>query len=198
MTRKKASSTISIHRLQVAMKADQYSRYDSVRVKARASYQCQICGSDQMVQAHAPNGDHSDWRKGVCLCAEHHSEQHPNVPRSLFFTKVHQPYWPNISARALAAELGCHNRTVIRTAKRLGITSGAPISDEDKERVKELVNQNSHNLEPHVPTEIQLPPKIECQRCHHRWIPRQAPVIRCAKCKSPYWDRPRAKFSKIM
>lgn len=118
------------------MRVDQYSMADSVRVKARANYQCELCGSDQMVQAHAPGGDHSDWRDGVCLCAQHHSEQHPDVPRSLFFLESHQPYWPNVTAKALGREFDCHSRTVIRAAKLLGISSGFFLSAEDKERLR--------------------------------------------------------------
>jgi len=123
----------------MTMKADQYSKHESVKVKARANYLCEFCGSGQMVQAHAPDGDHSDWRKGVCLCAECHADQHPDMPRSLFFTEVLQPYWPNVSARALALEFGCHNRTVIRAAKKLQIASGASLSEADKQRLWESV-----------------------------------------------------------
>ena len=35
---------------------------------------------------------------------------------------------------------------------------------------------------------------FQCERCQHQWVPRdanQAPTV-CPKCKSPYWDRPRA------
>jgi len=35
----------------------------------------------------------------------------------------------------LANEIGCHNRTVIRAAKRLGIPTGKPLSDEDRLRI---------------------------------------------------------------
>lgn len=35
---------------------------------------------------------------------------------------------------------------------------------------------------------------FECDRCHHKWIPRlkidEEPTI-CPKCKSPYWNKPR-------
>lgn len=117
------------------MKADQYSKFGAIKVKARANYQCQVCGSDKMVQAHAPGGDHSDWRTGVCLCAECHSQEHPTVPRNLFFTAKQQPYWTNISARAMGHELNCHNRTVIRAAKALGIPHGKPLSDRNKRRL---------------------------------------------------------------
>ena len=121
------------------MRADQYSPQDAVKVKARANYQCELCGSDQMVQAHAPNGDHSDWRDGVCLCAQHHWEQHPTVPQRLFFLESQQPYWPNVTARALAVELNRHSRTIIRAARKLGIPRGAPLSPPDKERIRLLI-----------------------------------------------------------
>jgi len=50
-------------------------------------------------------------------------------------SKIHQPYWPNISARSLAKEIKCHSRTIVRTAKKLGIPMGIPLSDEDKTRI---------------------------------------------------------------
>lgn len=33
-----------------------------------------------------------------------------------------------------------------------------------------------------------LTKSIKCKRCGHEWIPRKTEVIRCAKCKSPYFD----------
>jgi Zn finger protein HypA/HybF involved in hydrogenase expression len=37
-------------------------------------------------------------------------------------------------------------------------------------------------------------PTYECLRCNHKWIPRKPVVpIRCAKCKSPYWNIPKQK-----
>ena len=127
------------------MKADNYSKWNSVKVKARADYLCEKCGSDKMVQAHAPNGDHSDWRNGRCLCAECHSKQHPSMPRDLFFSRTNQLYWPNISARALAQEFNCHNRTVIRRAKTLGIKNDLPLSPEDKERLRKIITNRFPN-----------------------------------------------------
>lgn len=121
------------------MKADQYSRIDSIKVKARADYKCQRCGSDEAIQAHAPNGDHTNWRKGIALCGEHHADEHPDVPRSLFLSSEKQPYWHNISARALAIECHCHARTVIRRAKVLGIASNCALSDSDKKRIKSSI-----------------------------------------------------------
>ena len=36
----------------------------------------------------------------------------------------------------------------------------------------------------------QPPAQLICQRCGHAWIPRTPQVLRCARCKSPYWNRP--------
>jgi hypothetical protein len=33
-------------------------------------------------------------------------------------------------------------------------------------------------------------PRLECKRCGHRWVPRQAIVKMCARCKSLLWDVP--------
>jgi DNA-directed RNA polymerase subunit RPC12/RpoP len=40
-----------------------------------------------------------------------------------------------------------------------------------------------------------------CERCGHEWVPRgataTAPKV-CARCKSPYWDKPRrVKLSSV-
>ena len=153
------------------MRADQYSPQDAVKVKARANYQCEFCGSDQMVQAHAPNGDHSDWRGGVCLCAQHHWEQHPDVPRSLFFTEMQQPYWPNVTARALAVEFNHHSRTIIRAAKKLGIPRSAPLSPLDKKRIRLLVVRPSPPVRLHPPREpYQVVKEKICPECGSRRV----------------------------
>ena len=122
------------------MSNDGYSRIDSVKVKAKADYKCQRCGSSETIQAHGPNGDHTDWRKGIALCGDCHADEHPNVPRSLFLSKNHQPYWHNISARTLALEFKRHTRTIIRAAKRLGIASKCNLSEADKSRIKIAVS----------------------------------------------------------
>lgn len=129
------------------MKADQYSRIDSIKIKARADYKCQRCGSDELIQAHAPNGDHIDWRKGIAFCGSCHADEHPDVPRSLFLSKVHQPYWHNISARALAIEFNCSARTIIRHAKHLGIASNCDLTDTDKKRIKSPFNSKCPGCE---------------------------------------------------
>ena len=40
-----------------------------------------------------------------------------------------------------------------------------------------------------------------CDRCTHVWMPRENSVHRplvCPRCKSPYWDRPRTRKSKVV
>ena len=48
---------------------------------------------------------------------------------------------------------------------------------------------------------IILTPAFQCERCFHRWLPRNKgtddlpqhqPQV-CPKCKSPYWNKPRQK-----
>ena len=35
-------------------------------------------------------------------------------------------------------------------------------------------------------------PKYKCLRCDHEWVPRkEGKPIKCPKCQSPYWDKPR-------
>jgi len=37
----------------------------------------------------------------------------------------------------------------------------------------------------------------KCDRCGHEWLSRDSDTpIRCAKCKSPYWNKPRKNKSK--
>lgn len=31
-----------------------------------------------------------------------------------------------------------------------------------------------------------------CLRCHHQWFPKSPDPARCARCTSPYWNRPRS------
>ena len=38
---------------------------------------------------------------------------------------------------------------------------------------------------------VQVPNKIECTRCHHRWMPRKETVTVCPVCRSPYWNQER-------
>lgn len=32
---------------------------------------------------------------------------------------------------------------------------------------------------------------LKCERCEHKWVPRQKEIRICPKCKSPYWDKKR-------
>lgn len=105
-------------------------------VKANGKWQCQECGSAEMLQAHSATGKHNNPEEGVCLCADCHSEKHPNVPKALFFSKRLQPYWQNISASSLAKEIGVCPRTIIRRAKKLGISTGE-LSSDDKSKLCE-------------------------------------------------------------
>ena len=118
---------------------NQYSKWHSVKVKARFNYQCAKCGSTENIQAHDPTGTHHNWRDGIALCGHCHSLEHPNVPATLFESSSHQPYWSNISASTLAKEFKCHNRTIIRVARRLGIPPKQPLSEEQKALLKDNI-----------------------------------------------------------
>lgn len=108
----------------------------AVKVKANARYTCQECGSTELIQAHHETpGDDSSL---VALCADCHSRRHPNLPKLLFFTKNHQPYWYNKSAASIAKELGVSSRTIIRTARQLNIPTGE-LSPWDEELIKKNI-----------------------------------------------------------
>lgn len=105
----------------------------ATKVKSNAKYTCQECGSTEMPQAHHMiPGDNNSL---VCLCADCHSIKHPDLPKALFFTPSIQPYWHNKSASSLAREWGVCSRTVIRAAKKYGITNGY-LSPLDKELLR--------------------------------------------------------------
>lgn len=37
----------------------------------------------------------------------------------------------------------------------------------------------------------------KCYRCGHKWVQREKDKPRiCPKCKSPYWDKEKTKFTK--
>lgn len=127
------------------MLQDQFSKWNSIKVKARFDYLCAKCGSTNHIQAHDPTGTHKDWHNGIALCGECHSKEHPNIPHDLFTNKMQQPYWSNISARQLAKELHCHSRTIIRRAKKLGIPIGQPLSEKDKNRLLAYITIRPRN-----------------------------------------------------
>ena len=39
-------------------------------------------------------------------------------------------------------------------------------------------------------------PTLTCLRCRHEWIPRIPSPVKCPKCLSPYWSRPRKGETK--
>jgi hypothetical protein len=113
-------------------------------VKGNAKYTCIECGSTENIQAHDPTHKHVDPRDGQCLCAEHHADKHPNMPKALFLSiKNHQPYWENKSASTLASELNVHPRTIRRIANRLGIGKGF-LSNRDEGKIKKTTNIRSN------------------------------------------------------
>ncbi|MBM3188812.1 MAG: hypothetical protein FJZ90_08840 [Chloroflexi bacterium] len=88
---------------------------------------CQHCGSTELLQAHhiepRANGGSDDPSNGVALCAGCHADEHPDLPRNLFFISAQGPNttegWP---ATYVARLLDCHPRSVVRHARELGIT----------------------------------------------------------------------------
>jgi DNA-directed RNA polymerase subunit RPC12/RpoP len=36
----------------------------------------------------------------------------------------------------------------------------------------------------------------KCLRCNHEWASKKEKPIRCAKCKTPYWDKERLIHDK--
>lgn len=46
-------------------------------------------------------------------------------------------------------------------------------------------------------TKIKLP-KFTCLRCGHEWAPKKPEKpLRCAYCKSPYWEKPPSQESVL-
>jgi len=87
---------------------------------------CQHCGGAELLQAHhkehRANGGSDDPSNGVALCAGCHADEHPDLPRDLFFIKAFGPTngkgWP---ATYVAGLLHCHPRSVVRHARKAGI-----------------------------------------------------------------------------
>lgn len=135
-------------------------------VKSNAHYTCIECGSTELIQAHDPTRRHIDPKDGQCLCAEHHSRKHPDIPKALFFAYNRQPYWENKSASTIAREHGLSPRTIWRRAKLLGISKGI-LSDEDEKRI--FIKENNKRLfDKKVNYQIKsiIPPKpSKCYEC---------------------------------
>jgi 5-methylcytosine-specific restriction endonuclease McrA len=149
-----------------------------------ANYTCQECGSTEMIQAHhrIPKDDSTL----ICLCAECHSKKHPNVPRGLFFNKSRQPYWENKSASTLAKELGVHARTIYRIAKKLSISKGI-LAINDEKLIRDKANPRKTCYD-YAPNRVIEGYEHTCLRCGKVWESKLIHPIRCAKCKTPYWD----------
>jgi DNA-directed RNA polymerase subunit RPC12/RpoP len=184
---------------------NQFSKWHSVKVKARYNYTCAKCGSTENIQAHDPTKQHNDWYVGIALCGDCHSNEHPEVPKGLFGKKEHQPYWTNVSARTLSKEIGCHSRTIIRRSRKLNIPMGKPLSENDRKLIKdsflcrtdvpkELVD--THDNEPTSFDKTGKPriPEFLCLRCGHLWIPRRDIPKKCPRCNSPYWNKMRKAY----
>ena len=130
---------------------------------------CQHCGNQELLQAHhillRSNGGSDDPENGVALCAGCHADEHPDIPRNLFFIKAFGPYspygWP---ATYVAGLMNCHPRTVVRWAKRQGIARTGlcwAFSEDDLvtfERVKPR-----HGTEDSTQIVVKTPEEIRCR-----------------------------------
>ena len=114
----------------------------ATRAKSNAHYQCQNCGSTEMIQAHhvIPKNDDTI----IVLCGKCHSEWHTNMPKGLFLNKRLQPYWNNKSASSLAKELKVHPRTIIRISRKPNIQPGK-LSKIDKILIISNLHKNKNN-----------------------------------------------------
>jgi len=94
-------------------------------VRSRDNWTCQKCGSVDYLQAHhieSRNGNNDNPDNGVTFCVYCHADEHPEVPRGLFISKVIQAEKDGcISAGKLAKEFNVNPRTIIRRAIKLGI-----------------------------------------------------------------------------
>jgi len=87
---------------------------------------CQECGHTDLLQAHhiisRSDGGSDNPENGIALCAWHHADKHPELPRGLFFAIACGPRDAQGWTAARVAELiGCHRSSVVRHARKLGI-----------------------------------------------------------------------------
>ena len=87
---------------------------------------CQNCGSTELLQAHhikhRADGGSDDLSNGITLCASCHADEHPNVPRKLFFVK--KAFGPTIQPRCF--KLTPEARVLLtRLSMRSGISRAA-------------------------------------------------------------------------
>jgi len=119
---------------------------------------CQHCGGTELLQAHhkehRANGGSDDPSNGVALCAGCHADEHPDLPRDLFFIKAFGPTngkgWP---ATYVAGLLHCHPRSVVRHARKAGIKregSYWAFTEDDlaklRSEIHQLTNSKSANF----------------------------------------------------
>jgi len=39
-------------------------------------------------------------------------------------------------------------------------------------------------------------PRVKCLRCGYEWVPRVENPVTCAKCKNPFWNKPKKRTLK--
>ena len=139
----------------------------AIQVKVDAGYICVECGSIEKIQAHHQiKGDDNSM---ICLCAECHSEKHPELPKALFFSTKELSYWFNKPASIIAKENGVHQGTIIRVAKKLNILSGELSFADEINIIGNLKWAGSDG---------------ECPFCEYRWSGRVENPKSCPRCKS--------------
>ena len=109
---------------------NQFSRWQAIKVKARAQNKCEHCGANRNLQAHDPTRQHIDWEDGICLCGSCHSREHPEMARGLFVND-YASYWENISLAAIGKKTGRTTAAVARAARRSGLRQGRVLSEDD-------------------------------------------------------------------
>jgi len=66
----------------------------ATRVKAKAGWKCELCGSEDGLQAH-----HQPDGSGICLCRRCHAWKHLDLA-NLILAAPTRP-WPNVTANSL-------------------------------------------------------------------------------------------------
>lgn len=157
-------------------------KLSAVQVKSNANYTCRQCGSTELVQGHHRiPGDDSTL---IALCAECHSQKHPDVPKALFFSANQQPYWHNKSASSIARELQVHSRTVIRAARRLGVPLGF-LTDEGEQLIKSNTPLLRFGINVKKRSIIYT---AHCLECGHEWVIYGRRGRSCPQCKGFIWN----------
>lgn len=157
-------------------------------VKSNAKYKCQKCDSTELIQAHDPTHRHIDPKDGICLCAEHHSQEHPDIPKALFFCRINQPYWNNISASSLAKEVGVHPRTIIRNANKLHIPKGI-LTKKHKKLILQSISPYQPSNEDCTKRSVRFPisllERIQILAHKRHWSVNKWVIITCERESKP-------------